>query len=365
MILIFALILYAFMVMVFLIGWRRLSVNNTTNAGDYDTIPERSQSLSVIVCCKNEAAHLPQLIAALQAQSIKHFEVVWVNDHSTDETPTLMEHSRMILKNVTVIHATGIGKKAALYEGIMAANGQVIVTTDADCIPPSRWLETIERFQQAEQPDLVIGPVRMSSGNDIFSRIQEIEFATLVGSGMGAAAVKRPIFCNAANMAFRKEVWLKHQVDLHPEEISGDDVFLLLASKRSGDKISVLSSNEAIVSTVASSSLQKFIGQRRRWASKTSAYKDADIIITGTIVAAINTLILGYAIAAYFNETLLVILLNAVLFKYLVDLIFVSVIAPFFQLRNIVLYSALLSIVYPVYIVGIGAANLLNKKKDW
>jgi poly-beta-1,6-N-acetyl-D-glucosamine synthase len=350
---------YLIMIFIFIKGWSKIpyfEIKTTTE------IPNR---ISVVVCCRNEASHLPALIEALKAQTYQYFELVWVNDHSTDETLQIMNASVRFFEHVQIINSNAEGKKHALKAGIIAASGDLMVTTDADCVPGEYWLESILNFQQQHTADLIIAPVKLFKGNSLFTRLQQLEFATLVGTGMGAAGAAMPIFCNAANMAFTKQAWLDSAADLHEEEISGDDVFLLLSIKKRNGKIAVLKSREAMVLTGYKKSLKSFINQRRRWASKSSKYTDWHILSTGFVVAGVNFILFALFVMAFFFPQLWFVLLSVFVIKFMIDNFFLQFIQPCFLFKLNVLNVLALSLVYPFYVTFVGIGSLISKRKKW
>lgn len=360
---VFILIAYLSLIVVFIRGW------NKTLFFDAETTPTQQESAqdkpSVVICCRNEAHHLPALIDALKSQSCKSYELIWVNDHSTDQTQEVLEKSLVHFTDAKIIQSPVPGKKQAQQAGILAAKGEFIITTDADCVPASTWIETMVNFQSQQQADLIIAPVKFYRGKSLFTRIQQLEFATLVGSGMGAAGAAMPVFCNAANMAFTKQAWLDSAGDLHEEVFSGDDVFLLHSIKKRKGKVAVLKSMQAMVVTGYQKTLKSFCRQRLRWASKTPEYKDVDTIVIGLIVAAINLLMPVLAVSAVFYLQLWLLFGVVFLLKFLIDTLFLMTISPFFQLKIKVQHVLLLSLLYPVYVVGVGMFSVLHKRRKW
>lgn len=360
---VFILIAYLSLIVVFIRGW------NKTLFFDAETTPTQQESAqdkpSVVICCRNEAHHLPALIDALKSQSCKSYELIWVNDHSTDQTQEVLEKSLIHFTDAKIIQSPVPGKKQAQRAGILAAKGDFIITTDADCVPASTWIETMVDFQSQQQADLIIAPVKFYRGKSLFTRIQQLEFATLVGSGMGAAGAGMPVFCNAANMAFTKQAWLDSAGDLHEEVLSGDDVFLLHSIKKRKGKVAVLKSMQAMVVTGYQKTLKSFCRQRLRWASKTPEYKDVDTIVIGLIVAAINLLLPVLAIIAVYNLQIWLLFGVVFLLKLLIDRLFLMTIRPFFQLKITVLHVLLLSLLYPVYVVGVGVFSVFQNRRKW
>ena len=103
-------------------------------------------NITVVVACKNEEEFLPRLLSSLSGQSYENFELVLVNDHSTDNTGMIMENAKSIFPSIQLINAVGFGKKNALKEGILNSKNDFIITIDADCSPVKKWIETILRF---------------------------------------------------------------------------------------------------------------------------------------------------------------------------------------------------------------------------
>lgn len=321
--------------------------------------------VSVVVACKNEQEHLPELLSALKKQTDTNFELILVNDHSSDNTLTVMNDEKNDFTSCIVLEANDKGKKAALKQGILQAKGELIITTDADCIPAQRWIETIQSFQKETHCDLIICPVSLKQKEGLKYQIQQLEFVSLITSGAGAAGVGKPILCNGANLAFKKSVWLESQNELHDEEQSGDDIFLLESVKRRNGKIQFLKSTDAIVRTCGSNSASSFFRQRRRWASKSTTYTDKLLIATACIVFGISLLQIIAFIAAIFNCFYWMAFALLFCIKYLIDASFLQSAKSFFKLKNIWINAFMLSLTYPFYITITAVSSFMYKPKRW
>jgi cellulose synthase/poly-beta-1,6-N-acetylglucosamine synthase-like glycosyltransferase len=352
-------ILYFGLVSVFFIGWKQIPV--FVSKGN-ELILTR---ISVIVACRNEEDHVRQLISCLAQQSYQNFELIFVNDHSDDATRNYIKSAQQAFQKIQLVEATGFGKKNGLKEGILKATGELIITTDADCLPSYHWLESIACFYMKYQSDLIICPVKLSGKDNLFSNSQALEFTSLIASGAGACGAGMPVLCNGANLAFTKKSWLNSQADLHNKEMSGDDMFLLESIKKSGGRIRFLKSESAFVITKPSKTLAEFIHQRRRWASKSSAYTDWQVIITACLVFFVNLGLLILLSLSFISQVSLFLFLTLFLLKYGVDTLFLSSVNPFFQFNNLWIYSFLLSLVYPFYIVFIATSSFLVKHVKW
>ena len=96
------------------------------------------------------------------------------------------------------------------------------------------------------------------------------------------------VMCAGANMIVERETWLQCEAELHPELLSGDDMFLLEAVKRRGMPVGCLPSHLAYIQPCPT--LKSLLSQRMRWAGKAPHYTDHDIRLCGAAVALSNLL---------------------------------------------------------------------------
>lgn len=351
--------LYLIIILTFIIGWKRVFSYEPKGIDTFNTM------ISIVVACKNEQESILSLIASVAQQSYPNYELIMVNDHSTDATRNFIKTAQITLPNIVLIDAKGFGKKNALREGILRAKSNLIVTTDADCLPSYHWLEAIVTFLNRYPCDLLICPVGLSEKDNLFSRIQALEFSSLVGAAAGSAGAGMPILCNGANLAFEKKMWLKSQKDLHNEEQSGDDIFFLESVKKQGGKIRFLKSEAAFVKTKPPKNIGEFISQRRRWAGKSKIYTDWQIIFTAFIVLSISILSLTLLIMAITDPVYLIVYAAIFVFKYTLDTHFLYLVRRFFQLDRIWAYALALSVIYPFYIVVVAFSSYFFKPRKW
>lgn len=110
-------------------------------------------SLSVLLPCRDAAEHLPQAIRSLQSQTYSDFQVVAVDDGSTDDTPILLERWAAVDDRVQVLHRESAGLPEALRAGVALCSGDLIARFDADDVAhPRRFAEQIALL--SDQPDL-------------------------------------------------------------------------------------------------------------------------------------------------------------------------------------------------------------------
>jgi glycosyltransferase involved in cell wall biosynthesis len=121
---------------------------------------QRSMQVSVIIPTKNGAARLPTLFEALAGQTVgrEAFEVIVVDDGSTDDTAAVVEASGI----ARVVQAgRSLGQGAASNLGILHAEGEVIAFTDDDTIPAPDWIERGRAAVMASPSGVVAGHVEL------------------------------------------------------------------------------------------------------------------------------------------------------------------------------------------------------------
>ncbi len=272
------LINYFFFLVKVLFGLKKLVLPDTKN------IP--SEYISVIIPFRNEEENILRNLNSIEAQDYPKdkFEVIYVNDSSEDNSLQIL-FENISASNIKVLSvpkgfSPSAHKKRAIRFGIENSQGEIIVTTDADCIYNTMWLKSL-LLNFDDRTGFVSGPVVFMHERNIVSQIQELEFAGLVLTGAGLIGSGSPTICNAANIAYRKKVFeevggFRDQMNLS----SGDDELLMQKiAKDTNHKVKFSVEKKSIVSTIANKSVIDFYQQRKRWASKGLFYRDRTLVV--------------------------------------------------------------------------------------
>ena len=303
--------------------------------------------ISIIIAARNEERNIAQCIKSLSEQTYPEdkFEVIVTNDHSTDDTVSIIKSFHK--ENIHVIDLAAFTqkkilnsyKKKSIETALPFAKGELIVTTDADCVAPRKWLETLSMFYKEKKPVFVAMPVVFSAPSStdsllekFFKNFQSLDFMTLQGITGAAVHKKFHSMCNGANLAYEKKVFYEVNGFQGIDEIaSGDDMLLMdKIQKLYPDRILFLKSPEVIVQTQAATTLKDFMNQRIRWASKTDKYTDKKIIAVLLLVYLLNAWLFILAICSFFIAKAFYIFLAAIAGKIIVELIFLHPVAKFF-----------------------------------
>lgn len=322
--------------------------------------------VSIISACRNEEKSLSLLLTDIAAQNYNpdQYEVIIVDDNSTDSTYEIASGFRGI-KNFKVVRNSGRGKKKAIRKGVEASEGTLIITTDADCRIDKDWLITIASFYAADNPDMIICPVKLDEAKGFFRKFQELEFISLQGITAGTAINRNPVMCNGANLAFTKSCYLKYSDGLHEELISGDDIFLLHSIKKDpANTILWLESAEGTVTTKASCCISSLLRQRARWISKTGSYTDNFTIVLAAVsflTVVIQLLLL--TLALFFVRLLLVLGIYTAI-KSIPDYLILSNTTKRYGKIRLMRWFLPSMIIYPFYVISVIISSLVFKLKE-
>jgi poly-beta-1,6-N-acetyl-D-glucosamine synthase len=308
--------------------WRKIPGYSPALTGTGTTI-------SVIIPARNEEENIGALLKALKQQDypLAKFEVIVVDDHSTDNTASIVRQYSAV--KLISLSEEGINsyKKKAIETGIAAATGELIVTTDADCIPGPKWLSGIASFKEERDPVFIAAPVVIDCNNTLLQSFQAMDFMVLQGITAAAVHKSKLSMCNGANLAYERKAFNEVNGFTGVDHIaSGDDMLLMhkIATQFPG-KVGYLQSKEAIVSTQPMKTWKAFFNQRIRWASKASAYSDKRIFPVLLLVYLFNLSFLALAIAGFIHYQYWIWLAALWVAKTIVELPFFISIARFYD----------------------------------
>lgn len=303
--------------------------------------------VSIIIAARNEEKNIDSCIQSIIGQTYPQhkFELIIINDHSTDNTVPIINSFRK--KNIVAINLQDYTedrilnsyKKKSIETALQFAKGELIITTDADCIVPVKWLETMVAFYMEKKPVFIAAPVTFigSTSNDSFATrflkiFQSLDFMTLQGITGASVHKKFHNMCNGANLAYEKKVFYEVNGFEGIDEIaSGDDMLLMhKIQKAHPGKIMFLKSTDVIVQTQSEETLKDFMNQRIRWASKADKYTDKKITGVLLFVYLFNAWIFILAISSFFFEKAFYLFLIAFCIKVFVELLFLYPVAKFF-----------------------------------
>ncbi|MCB0278101.1 MAG: glycosyltransferase, partial [Calditrichaeota bacterium] len=176
---------------------------------------QRWLKLSVLIPAKDEEESIGACLDALFRQDypVEDFEIIVINDQSTDHTVDRVLKRKNEFANLSCIDVSTddnplIGKSRAIGLGVETAKHEIIVMTDADCRPNPNWLKTIAA-NFTDEVGVVSGITILQTNvkNRLFAIMQSIDWIFLLGAGSAAVGMGQPISCIGSNLAFRKSLF--------------------------------------------------------------------------------------------------------------------------------------------------------------
>jgi cellulose synthase/poly-beta-1,6-N-acetylglucosamine synthase-like glycosyltransferase len=230
--------------------------------------------ISIIIAARNEEDNIASCLRSMLNQDYPAglFHITVADDHSTDRTAAIVQQMsatnlRLIAMQDLPDPGTPTFKKEALAAAIAASEGELIVTTDADCIAGPQWLRYIAACYETSGAAMIAAPVRFRPVSNLSGVFQSLDFMTMQGITAATLQLDLGIMCNGANLAFSRRAYdtvggykgLTHIV-------SGDDYLLMTKIRKAfPGSIYYLKNNAAIIDTPPQPDWRSFLKQRVRW----------------------------------------------------------------------------------------------------
>jgi cellulose synthase/poly-beta-1,6-N-acetylglucosamine synthase-like glycosyltransferase len=328
----------------------------------------KEKFISVVIPFRNEEKTIGQLIHDLQQQEYPRdkFEVILINDHSEDSSVNAINEELRGPISAKLMNNAAHGKKSALTKGIRHAIGTIIVTTDADCRVKPGWIRSINNSFSDDSIKMTFGAVKIEPDHFLFSRMQALEFSSLIGSGAATAAFGFPTLCNGANLAFTKDAFTETSgYDGNEHVASGDDEFLMRkVEAKYANGIRFNNNPQNLVTTHSQKTLNSFLSQRIRWAGKWRHHDGTNSKLLAIYVFLFHLTVMLLPFFVIMGDISVYVLLGLLLAKALVEFFFLRQVSSWLTVPWHGLSFVLLQLIYPIYAVGVAVAALF-KKPAW
>lgn len=332
------------------------------------TNKQQSLAVSIVIAAKNEAKNLPQLISHLMNQSHPNYEVIIVNDRSTDNSFQILEaevlkHQNFHVLNITELPPKWTGKKFALKKGIEAAKHDVILLTDADCIPKSdNWISLMtEQYDDKTQIILGFSPYQQMKG----LLNQFIQFETL-WTGiqyLSFALAGKPYMGVGRNLSYQKSIFNKDAFSKNSHIVGGDDDLLINNKANSENTKIVIDPNSHTLSIPKVTWAAYFI-QKMRHLSVGTYYNKKDRTRLG-LFALCNWLSWIMLLVLFFNGYNRILILSLFGFRSILFYTIFTQLGRKLGVRIRPFMLPLLDLFYNFFYLVIGLRALTAKKIKW
>jgi cellulose synthase/poly-beta-1,6-N-acetylglucosamine synthase-like glycosyltransferase len=242
------------------------------------TFQQEQQPVSVIICAKDEAENLRKYLPFVLQQDYPDYEVIVINDGSTDETDILLrdlsrEYTRLRTTFVPVGANNISTKKLGLTLGIKASKNDILLFTDADCMPEDKtWISRMMRNFNRETA-FVLGYGAYFHRKSLLNRL--ITYDTLFNGlqYMGMALAHKPYMGVGRNLAYRKDVFFKQKGFADNLKLNSGDDDLMVNHAATALNTRVEIAPDSVTWSEPNSTLKGWLFQKQRHLAASKYYK--------------------------------------------------------------------------------------------
>jgi len=244
--------------------------------------------VSVIICAKNEEENLKNFLPSIMEQNYPNFEIVVINDASSDNTLEIIEDFQKIDPRIQIVNvqnneAFWANKKYALTLGIKKARHKQLLFTDADCAPQSKnWItEMAGSFQSRHKIILGYGGYFQHTGSllnklirfeTLLTAIQYISYARLGSPYMGVGR----------NLAYTSDLFYELKGFANHLHLRSGDDDLFVNEAATAENTAICIHPDAVTRSVPKNNFSEWFVQKKRHVSVAGNYKKQHRLLLGT-----------------------------------------------------------------------------------
>lgn len=353
----------------YLILFGKFSFSNIIKSSENENF-----SVSVVICAKNEAQNLKNFLPFIAGQNYPVFEIVLVDDHSSDNTLKVMQEFKDLyekknqISGIKIVSLSGnesAGKKNALTKGIKAASSEYLLLTDADCKPVSKdWIRLMtSKFSDKRSIVLGYGAYTKEKGSLLNKLIRyetlltAIQYFSYALGGMPYMGVGR-------NIAYTKTIFKEEGGFLKHQEITSGDDDLFVNAVATRDNTEICYKKDSFTESIPAESFKEWFHQKRRHITTANSYSARHQFFLGIFFLS-QFLFYSLGVLLLFHRSFKSLVISLIILRFTVwfftisrsaaklnekDLIFL---APFYELGVICLQLCIF------------ISNLIASPKKW
>ncbi|WP_171032390.1 glycosyltransferase [Polaribacter aestuariivivens] len=330
--------------------------------------PVNETPISVIICAKNEAKNLQKFLPYIIAQNYSDFEIVLINDASSDETQDVMEafkakHTNIKLINVENTEAFWGNKKYALTLGIKASKNEHLLFTDADCKPVSKnWITEMSKKFSSEK-SIVLGYGKYKKEKSLVNLFVRFETLLTAIQYFSYAKLGAPYMAVGRNLAYKKTEFFNVKGFINHIQVKSGDDDLFIQDAANKNNTTICTSNNSFTESIAPTSFTKWFQQKRRHISTANYYKIQYQFLLGLFfISKVFCLLLASILFFFYPWK---IILSILILYYFVQFLVVGFSAKKMKETNIVVLLPFLEIGLLLFQFSIFMTNLISKPNHW
>jgi len=323
--------------------------------------------VSIVICAKNAINNLTVNLPSVLNQEYPKFEIILVDDGSTDGSGKYLkslQEEYSFLKVISINQRDQHpGKKKALQKGVKEASYEWILLTDSDCTPASEhWIsEMVAKINQHTSFVLGISPALKMKGflNQLirFDNLHTaIQYVNLAFSG-------RPYMGVGRNLLVRRELFFHPEYERHLDLSAGDDD-LLVNQFCNKENTKVCLSSASFVFTDGKNKWMDYFRQKRRHYSVSHRYQQSDVSwLLGWSLS--KVFFYSTAITLLFMSEFLIAIVTILVVHFLNILYLYRINTKVLENRELVHFSPVLDVISVFFNSFVLVSRLISRKVEW
>ncbi|MFD2891630.1 glycosyltransferase [Flavobacterium chuncheonense] len=333
-------------------------------------ITTKNVPISVIVCAKNEEENITKFFPLLVSQNYSNYEIVLIDDASSDNTRDLFEEYAKQYPNVKVVkvdnnEAFWGNKKYALTLGIKAAKNDYLLFTDADCYPTSQNWITNMSSQFTLKRTIVLGYGSYEKiKNSFLNKIIRYETLLTATQYFAWAKIGKPYMGVGRNLAYHKDEFFKVRgfIDHMKVRSGDDDLFINQASSKTNTTICF--TPDSFTCSKPKTTYASWFLQKRRHIATAKYYKSFDRFQLGLFyISQLSFLVLAFLLLAFQHQWIIVTTL--ITLRYLFTWLSMGYAAAKLNEKDVMYWYPFIEIFIIFTQLNLFFTNLFSKPAHW
>lgn len=334
------------------------------------TVNPKRVPISVIVCAKNEEENVKKFVPLLAEQNYHTFEIVLIDDASSDNTLEIFEEFEKQYPNIKLVkvennEAFWGNKKFALTLGIKAAKYEYLLFTDADCYPTSKDWITAMSAQFTQQKNIVLGYGAYEKiSNSFLNKIIRFETLLTATQYFSWAKIGKPYMGIGRNMAYKREEFFKVRGFMDHMKIRSGDDDLFINQAANGDNTTICYAQDSFTYSKPKTSYKDWFTQKRRHVSTAKHYKLFDRNQLGLFyLSQLLFLLLPIVLLAFQYQWIAVV--SIIGFRYLFTWLTLGFAAGKLKEKDVMYWFPIIEIVLIFTQLNVFVTNTFSKPVHW
>ena len=326
--------------------------------------------ISVIVCAKNEEENVKNFVPLLAEQNYSDYEIVLIDDASSDETLEIFEAFEKQYSNVKLVkvennEAFWGNKKFALTLGIKAAKNEYLLFTDADCYPKTNeWIKEMSANFTKEKTIVLGYGAYTKIKNSFLNKIIRFETLLTATQYFSWSKLGKPYMGVGRNMAYKREEFFKTNGFIEHMKIRSGDDDLFINQAANSKNTTVCYNPESFTYSKPKTTFKDWFTQKRRHVATAKHYKSFDRSQLALFYASQLAFILLPIILLAFQFQWIIVL-SLIGFRYLFTWISLGFAAGKLKEKDVMYWFPIIEIILVFSQLNIFLTNTFSKPVHW